>query len=93
MLELPDTIWIARREYERLDGVELVESILTYELLAAEYLDYGYEVTKYVRALESEDDPRYNGQEDQKSSEVISKPLLDPSEIGEAGNITEANDS
>jgi hypothetical protein len=53
MLDLPDTIWVARREYERFDGIELVESIITHEELLDGYRRYDYEITKYVRANEN----------------------------------------
>lgn len=49
MLDLPETIWIARREYRRFDGIEQVESICTSEDAVRICLDYGYEVQQYVR--------------------------------------------
>ena len=51
MLELPDQIWIARREYERPNGIEcVVEAIVTIESLLDSYRQYDYEITRYVRA-------------------------------------------
>jgi hypothetical protein len=53
MLDLPDTIWIARREYERFDGIEQIEAVVTMEELLPGYVEYEYEITKYVRADEN----------------------------------------
>jgi hypothetical protein len=49
MLELPDTIWIARREYLRFDGIELVQSIVTHEFMLPMYEEEGYDIELYVR--------------------------------------------
>ena len=48
MLALPDRVWIARREFERWDGIELVEHIIYDQNFAAELRIDGYEVTEFV---------------------------------------------
>jgi hypothetical protein len=51
MLEFPKRVWLAQREYERFDGIETVEAIVTLEDLVPTYRDkYSYKVTEYVEA-------------------------------------------
>jgi hypothetical protein len=46
---LPETVWIAARWYERFDGYEYVESVLTDRGMVAAHIAYGYDVRQYVR--------------------------------------------
>jgi len=50
MLPFPDRIWLAQREYERFDGIETVEAIVTHESMLESYRAEGYKITAYVSA-------------------------------------------
>lgn len=48
MLPFPDHVWLAQREYERSDGIEVVEAIVTYPDVRAFYESYGYKLKGYL---------------------------------------------
>lgn len=50
MRDLPNTLWIARREYVRFDGIETVESIVVFPEMVPEFAANGYEIREYVRS-------------------------------------------